>query len=61
MDGLPGYDAWKTQGPPEDERCEDCLHHDCGENCGCSECHGPEDDDGDAAYDAAKDEGLIGG
>lgn len=36
-DGLPkSYDAWRTQGPPEQDHSEDCpMHDDAPQYCVC--------------------------
>lgn len=59
------YDIWKTASPPEYEWecCEDCWKDEdgdrlagcCNEDCSCHV-----DDDGDAAYDAMRDDELTG-
>lgn len=61
------YDIWKTASPPEVECCEECWK-DEGDGimgtavpAGCydEDCHCHSDDDGDAAFDAMRDDELT--
>jgi len=62
------YDIWKTAYPPEwdEECCEDCwveMHRDeegylVPDHCGDEDCICHATDDGDAGYDAMKDDQL---
>jgi len=64
------YDIWKTASPPEYdlECCEECWvesHRDVDDDlipdhCGDEDCFCHSTDDGDAAYDAMKDDQLTG-
>lgn len=60
MDGLPGYDDWKTHNP-DDDRCEFCgaHHRECSAGWQPDRCTGECGKrwrDPDAEYEAARDE-----
>lgn len=48
MSQLPdSYDAWRTAGPPDDERCDECGR--TPDRCDCA-------DDPDTKYERERDE-----
>ena len=60
MDGLPGYDAWKTHNP-DDNRCEICgaAPYECRDGWQPDSCTGECNRgwrDPDAEYEATRDE-----
>ena len=55
MESIPGYDAWKTRGPPEWPDCSECggtLNEasDC-EDCGCHTMTEEDERDAKGDYD----------
>ena len=62
MESIPGYDAWKTRGPPDPPSCTHCGDE-LDENWDCVECRkhtmSPEDErdaKGDDDYERSQEE-----